>query len=176
MNPFVVPVGSLTKHVGSTSDVAFSAAFDPEGLLAAVAPGAPEVVPGADVEVRLGLASYLGGLTAAGTLRVPWRAACRRCATDVGGVLEVRVSERFTASAGPDDEDAYPLVGDEIDLTALVRDAVVLELPLAPLCRDDCAGLCPQCGTDRNVGPCACEPEVDPRWATLDALRVPDQA
>ena len=52
------------------------------------------------------------------------------------------------------------------------RDAVLLELPLAPLCRPDCAGLCPTCGADLNEGPCACPPaEGDPRWAALDALR-----
>ena len=52
-----------------------------------------------------------------------------------------------------------------------------LGLPLAPLCREDCAGLCGTCGADRHdAEPCGCQPETDPRWATLDALRVPDQA
>ena len=176
MNPFVVSVSSLRKHVGSTAAVAFCAPFDPDGELAASAPGAAEVPPGAAVDVRLTLASFLGGIAVTGTLVAPWRAACRRCARDVGGVLDVRVQERYTPGAAPDDDDAYPLVGEEIDLSDLVRDAVVLELPLAPLCREDCAGLCPSCGADRNEGPCGCQPETDPRWATLDALRVPDQA
>jgi uncharacterized protein len=52
-----------------------------------------------------------------------------------------------------------------------VRDAIVLELPMAPLCRDDCRGLCPQCGADRNEADCGCVAPADPRWANLDVLR-----
>ena len=176
MNPFVVPVTSLLRHPGSTVEVKFSAPFDPDGSLAATSPGEAEVVPRADVEVRLVLTSFLGGVTATGTIVAPWRAECRRCATSVHGVLDVLVAEQFRRGAEPDDEDAYPLVDDEVDLSDLVRDAVVLELPLAPLCRQDCAGLCATCGADRNEDPCECQPELDSRWATLDALRVPDQA
>ena len=83
MNPFVVPVSRLLRNVGATHEVGFAAPFDPDGSLAATAPGAAEVVPGADVEVRLVLRSFLGGVTATGTLVAPWRAACRRCATSV---------------------------------------------------------------------------------------------
>ena len=52
------------------------------------------------------------------------------------------------------DEDTYPLEGDQLDLRPLVRDALLLELPLAPLCREDCRGLCAECGADLNLGPC----------------------
>ena len=68
----------------------------------------------------------------------------------IHGVLDVRVAEQFRRGAQPDDEDAYPLDDEQVDLFDLVRDAVVLELPLAPLCREDCAGLCATCGADRN--------------------------
>jgi uncharacterized protein len=174
-SPFLVPVGALLRHPGTTREVSFRATFDRDGQLAATWPGAAEVVPGADVEVRLTLTSYLGGVEATGVLLAPWRASCRRCAGDVEGVLEARVTERFSPGAGPDDDDAYPLADETVDLTPLVRDAVVLELPLAPLCRDGCAGLCPTCGADRNLAPCTCQENPDPRWATLDALRVPGQ-
>ena len=62
----------------------------------------------------------------------------------------VEVSERFVEGSAPDDEDAYPIDHDVVDLAPLARDAILLDLPLAPLCRADCAGLCPYCGTDRN--------------------------
>ncbi len=175
-SPFVVGVSRLLRHPGTSVEVAFTAPFDPDGVLAATADGAAEVVPGADVEVRLALTSFLGGVEARGRLVAPWRGACRRCAIEVRGVLDVAVDERFRPGAAPDDEDAYPLVNEEVDLADLVRDAVVLELPLAPLCREDCPGLCPTCGADRATEPCGCRPVGDPRWATLDALRVPDQA
>ena len=63
---------------------------------------------------------------------------------------------------------------DEIDLEPLARETVVLELPQAPLCREDCLGLCPDCGVDRNEGTCSCEPPRDPRWSVLDELRTTD--
>ena len=176
MNLLVVPVASLLRSPGNSTTVRVDTVFAPTGDYAASAPGAAEVVPLADVEVDLVLTSYLGGIDAHGTLSVPWRAACRRCAGDVTGTLEIKVHEQFRPGAGPDDDDAYPLVNEEVDLADLVRDAVVLELPLAPLCAADCAGLCATCGADRNVTACDCRPETDPRWARLDALRVPDQA
>jgi uncharacterized protein len=71
------------------------------------------------------------------------------------------------------DEETYPLLGDHLDLEPLARDAVLLALPLAPLCREDCAGLCPTCGAERAGGACGCDPApVDPRWAALDVLRA----
>jgi uncharacterized protein len=176
MGPFVVPVTSLLRQPGATTEVSFVAPFDPEGELGALTRGAPEVLPGADVEVLIVLASFQGGIMATGEVAAPWHALCRRCAKEVTGLLRVRVAERFSKAAGPEDEEAYPIVEEQIDLSELVRDAIVLDLPLAPLCSDGCLGLCPVCGTDRNVATCGCEPAVDPRWATLDALRVPDQA
>lgn len=59
------------------------------------------------------------------------------------------------------------------DLLALVREQVYLGVPMGPICREDCAGLCPNCGTDRNLGPHACtEKKVDPRWEALASLKL----
>ncbi len=176
MRTYLVPVGSLLRHPGTTKELTFREPFDPDRVLGAQSRGAAEVPEGADVEVRLTLTSFTGGIGARGVVVAPWRADCRRCAGEASGVLEARVDERFRPGAGPEDEEDYPLDDDVIDLAPLVRDAVVLELPLAPLCRDDCAGLCPVCGEDRNVTACTCQPARDPRWATLDALRAPHRA
>jgi uncharacterized protein len=132
------------------------------------------VVPaGAEVEADVELVSFEGGIEAEGMVRAPWVGICRRCAEPVEGELEIPVHERFAdaAVAGPSDEDFYPIDLDAIDLAPLVRDAVVLELPMAPLCKEDCAGLCPQCGANRNEGDCGCVAPRDPRWANLDVLR-----
>ena len=57
----------------------------------------------------------------------------------------------------------------------MVREYVLLDLPEAPLCRDDCAGICPQCGADRNESPCDCDTSVtDLRWSALEGLRLDD--
>lgn len=62
--------------------------------------------------------------------------------------------------------------GSEIDLSGFVREIVCLAIPVQPLCREDCAGLCPRCGIDRNVGTCECpETTVDSPFAVLKALR-----
>ena len=57
-------------------------------------------------------------------------------------------------------EDALEIVGDQIDLVPVVREYVLLDLPDAPLCRPDCAGICPKCGADRNLGACDCDTSV----------------
>jgi uncharacterized protein len=60
-----------------------------------------------------------------------------------------------------------------IDVSALVYEQTLLALPIPPLCRDDCKGLCPQCGVDRNVETCDCRPDwTDPRLAVLSSLRA----
>jgi len=90
----------------------------------------------------------------------------------VSGTVVAEVRERYAPVGGADrDEEAYPLSGDELDLEPLARDAILLELPLAPLCSENCRGLCPACGANRNTDPCDCAPVADPRWAALDALR-----
>lgn len=84
----------------------------------------------------------------------------------------------FTASeggTGPTDEiDLYIHDGTVLDLKPLVREQVVLSIPIQALCRADCAGLCHGCGCNRNNETCACQIDtLDPRFAVLDRLRHP---
>jgi uncharacterized protein len=71
------------------------------------------------------------------------------------------------------DLDVFPFDGEKVDLEPLFREQFVLAVPFAPLCREDCAGLCPQCGIDRNTGTCSCEKPIDPRLAALKGLKLP---
>ncbi len=168
-DPFVVHVARLRRtveheHVARHGEVVLAGPLDEEGI----DPAGSVVPAGAEAEVDVTLTPFDGGVQAEGTVRAPWVGICRRCAEPVAGSLEVRVQERFGNDA---DEDFYPIVDETIDLGPMVRDAIVLELPMAPLCRDDCAGLCIECGADRNEGDCGCVAPRDPRWANLDALR-----
>jgi uncharacterized protein len=61
----------------------------------------------------------------------------------------------------------------ELGLEPLVREQFILAVPFAPLCKDDCLGLCPTCGIDKNVESCACEKPIDPRFAALQGLKLP---
>ena len=66
----------------------------------------------------------------------------------------------------------YQVHDGAIDIEPMVRDAVLLSMPFSPLCKPDCAGLCPRCGGDRNLGECTCGPELaDERWSVLNEIR-----
>jgi uncharacterized protein len=121
------------------------------------------------VRVELELESVSSGVMVAGTIHAPWEGECRRCLEPVRGTLEIEVHELFTADGDPDE--TYPIEGDEIDLRPMVRDAVALNLPPAPLCRPDCLGPDPErfpATVEGEGGP------VDRRWGALSELRFDD--
>ena len=136
-----------------------------------------------DVVVDLELESSSTGVIAHGTAKVAWTSACRRCLRPVSGVVVADIDESFSRgvqrsfaaqgdTAGEALSETELIVGDQIDFTLPVREAVLLAVPAAPLCRVDCPGLCPQCGADRATTTCACVIQTrDERWAALDALR-----
>ncbi|HEX6597175.1 MAG TPA: DUF177 domain-containing protein [Acidimicrobiales bacterium] len=128
------------------------------------------VPAGSEVDVDTMLEWVSDGILATGTATAPWVAECRRCLAPVDGSMTAPFQELFEVEFR--DGESYPLKGDRIDLAPLVSEALLLGLPLAPLCREDCAGLCPTCGADLNSGPCACDPDPpDPRWAALEVLK-----
>jgi uncharacterized protein len=71
-----------------------------------------------------------------------------------------------------DEGDEHQFGGAVLDLSPLVREAVIMAIPIAPLCQPDCAGLCPHCGADLNKEKCTCDDNnIDPRWSALEKLR-----
>lgn len=84
-------------------------------------------------------------------------AHCALCLEPLHTEVQTHVDEVFTQRPNPDDPDQYPLDGYEIELTDLVRDALLLELPMRFVCREDCEGLCPVCGANRNTQRCTCQ-------------------
>ena len=172
---YLVPVAQLMRDVPSTSEIVFSAPFDPEREFAPRGPAETDVEADAVVDVAVVLQSFSGGLRVKGRVAAPWFGVCRRCSVEVLGVASVAVDERFVDHPEPGDDEAYLIENDFADLAPMVHDAILLELPLAPLCREDCRGLCPYCRIDRNEATCDCEAPVDPRWATLDGLRFADE-
>jgi uncharacterized protein len=75
------------------------------------------------------------------------------------------------AEVGADDLDVFAFDGERVDLEPLLREEIVLAVPYAPLCKEDCKGLCSQCGADLNSGACGCQPPIDPRLAALAKLK-----
>ncbi|MGH8972953.1 MAG: YceD family protein [Acidimicrobiia bacterium] len=117
--------------------------------------------------LELRLESLTGAIVASGRVRGRWSAVCSRCLTPLQNGFELHLREVFEED--PVEDETYPLRNDEIDLEQPLRDVVVPELPMVPLCRVDCAGLCASCGANLNEGACDCPAVVvDHRW---DALR-----
>ena len=164
-SPFVVPVGSLVKKQTSRHE-------QRSGQIDDLVVSGSEVPVASEVEVDVELRGLGKAIEALGVVRAPYQSECRRCLKPVRAELVAEVREMFEPN--PVDDEAYPMVNDEIDLLPLAREAVLLELPLVVLCREDCAGLCPQCGIDLNEDTCSCEAPTDPRWAALEQLRSDD--
>jgi len=158
-----VDVADLLRRPGASRDLDLAAGLE---LLGNEAARVPDDRP---VRVRLRLERVSDGLVVRGEVAAVWEAACSRCLAPVDGTLTVHVDELFESE--PLEGETYPLEEDAVDLEPLLRDALALELPRVPLCRDDCAGLCPQCGTNRNDATCDCTTDTsDPRWAALRSL------
>ncbi len=127
---------------------------------------------GSPVELDLRLESVVEGVLVSGSATVVVRGECVRCLGDVSDELEVDIQELYVyPGVEPDDDLASRLEGDLIDLEPLLRDEVVLALPFQPLCRDDCSGLCVECGANLNNDPGhRHEARLDPRWEALRGL------
>jgi len=123
----------------------------------------------------LSLESVIEGVFVAGSITGTWRVRCARCLTEETRPFTVEVGELVTpVAADPEeaDDDEYVLVDEQIDIDQIVRDAIGVEIPFAPLCRPDCQGLCPTCGGNRNLGECPGHDAIDPRFAVLSELLI----
>jgi uncharacterized protein len=118
----------------------------------------------------LELESIVEGVLVSGTLRGTLALRCARCLRPFDRPFAVEVHELFVPHPEPDGDDYVLDAEGSIDPEQMVRDAIGVELPFSPTCRDDCQGLCPVCGGDRNLGECPGHVETDPRWAELDRL------
>jgi uncharacterized protein len=172
-SPLLAPVTELRRHLGARREV--RASVELPGLATSTA----SVVDQEPVEVDLVIESIPQGVSVSGTVRARWVGQCRRCLEDVVGDLDVDVKEIFERS--PVEGETWPLTSDEIDLEPVVREAILLALPLAPLCDEGCLGPAPERfpavveDEDDEDDAGDSEPPRDPRWAALDQLDLGDQ-
>lgn len=149
------------------------------------------VTDGGEADLEL----YADGTTVfcQGAIKGTIAIACSRCVGPVAVTFDERVRVTYVPAAElpepaedsapatdddgveltPDELDVFPYEGDKLDLEPLIREQFVLAVPFAPLCREDCAGLCPQCGIDKNVATCDCTKPADPRFAALAGMKLP---
>jgi uncharacterized protein len=151
------------KRVRSTVDA-------PAGLGIAVI-GVPQDSP---VQLDLRLESVIEGVLVTGTAVVQLRGECVRCLREIAGEQQIDIQELYAyPSSEVTEDEASRLDGELLDLEPLLRDDVVLDLPFQPLCREDCRGLCIECGADLNSDPeHAHERPIDARWEKLRALEA----
>lgn len=120
-----------------------------------------------------------------GAFRIPLNLYCGRCLEPIVETIEFQIKEEFKATVDvntgshlawdPAEVEESNLIDSShvLDLTEVIRQHIILNIPMKSLCRPDCPGLCPKCGHNLNLGPCGCEEEeIDPRWAALKALKV----
>ncbi|MGH3156503.1 MAG: YceD family protein [Streptosporangiaceae bacterium] len=136
---------------------------------------------GTDVKLDVLLEAMSDGVLVTVAAAAPVTGECARCLEPVASSVEVSFRELYEFEEDPadsesDDGDRRFLNGDLLDLEPALRDAMVLALPLAPLCGSDCEGLCPECGTRlADAGPSHDhEDAIDPRWARLRELTTDD--
>ncbi len=132
---------------------------------------------GSMVRLDLRLESVMEGVLVTGTISGLAAGQCGRCLVDVRQDVDAAITELFAypgrrPAEDVDQDDLHELDGDLIDLEPVLRDAVVPALPFQPVCREDCPGLCSECGARLADHPGHQHDAVDPRWAALQTLAV----
>jgi uncharacterized protein len=179
-SPFVFDLRELGRGAGFLKDYRRSVPA-PAGLGLDLI-GVPE---GAPLALAVRLEAVTEGVLVTGTVTASVTGQCGRCLDPISDELDVDLCELFAYPNSATDEtteadEIHRIDGDLLDVEPMVRDAVVLGLPWTPLCRADCAGLCPTCGQRLDDLPAGHTHDVlDPRWAALakftDAGGPPDQ-
>jgi uncharacterized protein len=169
-DPFVIDTRTLGRRPGSMREDSYTVPAPAD--LGVEMVGVPE---GTEIELDLRLEAVMEGVLVSGTARSPLSGECARCLDPLTSSIEVELQELYvysdTRSGESAEDDERRLEGDLIDLEPVVRDAMVLALPLSPLCRDDCPGLCTDCGVRlAEAGPDHHHDAVDPRWAALQGM------
>ena len=177
-SPLVLDTRSLPRRPGSMRTV--QRVVPAPGDLGVELIGVPA---GADLSLDLLLESVSEGVLVSGSVSAPVEGECGRCLRPINDTLEVTLQELFayehsTTDETTEEDEVGRLQGDLIDLQPSLRDAVVLALPSHPLCRQDCPGLCPECGAHWDDLPADhTHDQIDPRWAALHKLTgVPTQS
>jgi uncharacterized protein len=166
-SPFVLDTRELGRRPGSMRELRREVPA-PQGWGLELV----RVPAGASVELDLRLESVVEGVLVSAQLHAPLAAECGRCLEPVTQRLDVPVAELFVYEPEAEDDEVPVLDGDFVDLEPVLRDAVVLALPLNPICGEDCAGLCARCGERLSDLPLDhAHDDRDPRWAGLAALQ-----
>ncbi|PZD93707.1 DUF177 domain-containing protein [Paenibacillus sambharensis] len=147
--------------------------FDTELDVSSLVDGRPDVIRSSPLKVRLEARAESKAVQVDGGLDIDLEMSCSRCLKPTAAHVAVPFHEQFkpassVTTAEVEEDEVIPVDGEWLNLQPYVEQALLLELPFAPLCSEDCKGLCAKCGSDLNEGECGCSREViDPRLAGL---------
>ena len=116
------------------------------------------------------IVNHLGVLTLSGTIKALYSTCCSRCLKPLDVLLTAQV-ETVLSREGSEEDDVFVIEEDAVEVEDVLVPELLLQVRMTYLCKEDCKGLCPHCGVDRNVTTCSCESkQIDPRFAALAAL------
>ncbi|MFC4000623.1 YceD family protein [Prauserella oleivorans] len=168
-SPWLIDTHELGRRPGSSRELRLDITVE-EPL------GVPDVIivpKGSAITLDLLLESVVEGVLVTGTASARTTGQCSRCLDPIADEVEVDVTELYaypdsTTDETTEEDEVSRVVDDRIDLEPVIRDAIVLALPLVPLCSEDCAGLCSGCGVKwADLEPGHGHETIDPRWAAL---------
>jgi uncharacterized protein len=174
-SPLVFDTKSLGRRPGSMEEL--QRTVEPPAGFGTDVIAVPQ---GAAIELDLRFESVVEGVLVTGSATATATGACVRCLDPVDHPVDVRFQELFAyadraahhreVGADDDETEEHHLEGDLLDLESVLRDAVVPALPFQPVCREDCPGLCSECGARLADDPDHHHEVIDPRWSALSAL------
>jgi uncharacterized protein len=152
---YLVDIGRLGQALGEQLRVSDDIAVPPVDL------GEEHFDPAGPAHFDVTLSNTGAGIVASGTIAATMHTTCARCLTPTDITITAEV-DGFYVEPGHDEglpeEQEVEIIRDErVDLEPALTQALVVELPLAPVCSNECRGLCPECGADLNVAPCDCD-------------------
>ncbi|WP_461047724.1 YceD family protein [Terrabacter koreensis] len=178
-SPLVLDTRELNRRPGTMQELSRTVTL-PEDLGTDVI----SIKAGEPVRVEVRLESVVEGVLVTGSVDATATGACVRCLDpvelDVDGTFQElfayadRAAHHHEVGADSDEDEVHELVGDLIDLEPVLRDAVVPTLPFQPVCRQDCPGLCSECGMHLAEDPDHHHEVIDPRWSSLSGLLADD--
>lgn len=163
-NSMIFSVKEALRNPGEVYDLRLSLNMEPFEYMGSIRFTRP-------VQVEGTYSCYGQGIKAEGSISAVLELECDRCAQSFEMALEIPFCEQFVSSKTEDD-DYYPIgAAQTIDILPPVQDNIISSIPIERVCREDCKGICPQCGANKNFSTCLCQPaEKENPFAVLRKL------
>jgi uncharacterized protein len=176
MGPISLDAAVVKEAVGTSTDASTAVELTPIDVSGVT------YAPAGTATLEASLTNTGEGLLLHGTITAPYEVSCSRCLAPFAFTVATDVDTLFIEEGSPaerdEDQDILEFAGDQIDIAPVIESAIRVEMPLAPVCDDECAGICPECGTDLNASACTCadQPALDGPFAGLKDLLETDDA